>query len=401
MRFDVGIIGSGMAGMFAALRLAEYHKDAKTILFELGRPAGKRRRQVEGWGGCFPTGDGKLYTHDAERVMDLADGRSTKAINKWFQRILFEVNQNAVVKNKRPNESTLKSIKELGFDIALNDYAQWFPEDIHKLLRLVSERIEESGNVEFCFDNEVYEIFKRPNSFLVSTATGDYECKKLILCAGRTGWRWVNKLYRKLGILVSDNKAMFGVRVELPAQYMKEFNKSHCTLTRENLVVGPFSWGGSVIQEDHANLTIAAFRSNESRWKTDKVFFSVIGTQYFEDNGCSQTDRLSQLAFLLFGDRVGRERLKLFTKGSSQLNLIPEYNWLHKTIEELNEIMPALISRGYYHCPDIYTLTSEIRISPNLETEIDGLFVAGESAGISGIAAAGIMGGIAAENVCK
>jgi len=56
--YDIGIIGGGIAGAFAALRLAEHHKKKKCILFELGRPPAKRRRQLEGWFGCFPFGDG-------------------------------------------------------------------------------------------------------------------------------------------------------------------------------------------------------------------------------------------------------------------------------------------------------------------------------------------------------
>jgi uncharacterized FAD-dependent dehydrogenase len=60
-----------------------------------------------------------------------------------------------------------------------------------------------------------------------------------------------------------------------------------------------------------------------------------------------------------------------------------------------------LITRGYFHVPDIDTSSCKINIANNLETEIDGLFVAGESAGITGIAAAGIMGAVAAEGVVK
>lgn len=39
--FDVGIVGAGVAGAFAALRVAERHKKTKAILFDIGRPPGK------------------------------------------------------------------------------------------------------------------------------------------------------------------------------------------------------------------------------------------------------------------------------------------------------------------------------------------------------------------------
>jgi uncharacterized FAD-dependent dehydrogenase len=401
--YNIGIIGAGVAGSFASLRLAEKHRDLKAILFEFGRPPGKRRRQLEGWFGCFPTGDGKVYVDDYEKVLNLADGRRTKAMNRWLFKTIAEINKPKTIKNKQPSASILKKITGMGFEIEAHDYQQWYPESIHQLSKITAEIIEEAGNVEFSFDNEVYSISKSGKYFSISTSGGDFKCEKVLLCAGRSGWRWVNEQYRNLGILLKDNVASYGIRVELPAQYLKEFNHSHCIMTRDDLKIGPLCWDGSVIQEDHVDLTTAAFRSNEDRWKTDKVFFSVIGNRDVADNeGVKQAERMGKLSFLLAGDRVGRERIKSFVKGESQLCLIPEYKWLNKVFTDLSQIFPSIISRGYFHSPDIETSAiGNIAIGSNLETEIDGLFVAGESAGIKGIAAAGISGALAIESACK
>ncbi len=398
---DVAIIGAGVAGAFAALRFAEHHKDIKVLLIDLGRPPGKRRRQLEGWFGCFPTGDGKVYTDDIDKVLEITDGRRAKAIYKWILQHLDGVNPSKVVKSKKPAIEILKQFEHAGFAYASHDYVQWRPDAIHQLSRQIAERIESAGNVTFSFDNEVFGILKRNDEFLIDTNRGEYHCKKVILCTGRSGWRWANKLYRSFDILAEDDKAMFGIRVELAAQYMKEFNKAHCSFKRPDLIVGPLSWGGSVIQEDHADLTVAAFRSNEDRWKSDKVFFSLTGVREFKNSGCRQTDRLGKLGFLLAGDRVGREKIRPLVRNLSQLNLIPEYSWLPGAVTELSAIIPNLINRGLFHYPDILTLMSKIKLGTNLESEVEGLFVAGENAGISGIAAAAIMGGVAAESAVK
>jgi uncharacterized FAD-dependent dehydrogenase len=46
-------------------------------------------------------------------------------------------------------------------------------------------------------------------------------------------------------------------------------------------------------------------------------------------------------------------------------------------------------------------MAPKINIGSNLETEVEDMFVVGESAGVHGILAAGVMGAIATDNVCK
>lgn len=400
-KFDVAVIGAGVAGAFATLRIAKQHKNTKTLLIELGKPCGKRRRFLESWFGCFPTGDGKLYKYDIDNVLDLVDGRRAKAINKWIMDYFNDVNKTKIIQPKNPSADIIKKSKELNFDLKLHPYMQWYPESIHRLSRLVADELDIAKNIEMSFDNEVFNIHKKGNEFIITTTEGEFRSKKVILCAGRTGWRWVTKLFKDLGILISDDYARFGIKIEIPAQYMKDFNKSHCSFIRSDLEIGPFQFNGSIIQEDHAQMTVANFRSNEDRWKSDKVFFSIISNREYKNEGTVQTDRIAQLTHLLCGDRVGREKVKSLIKGDSQLSFLPEYSWIVNTINEVEKLVPSLVARGYFHSPDINTLTSRIRIGNNLETEVSGLFVAGESAGIKGILAAAITGAVAAESVCK
>ena len=429
MNYDIGIIGGGIAGVFAALRLAERHKNLKVVLFEFGPPPPnclrqdpihikRRRRQLEGWLGCFPTGDGKVYLEeDTKKVLSIVDGRRVRAVKDWFSSHLNEISDQKIVKSKVPSSNLKKLITDNGFDLQLHSYEQWIPDQIHKLAELSAEKIESAGNVFLSFDTEVFSFLKEGRKFAVHTSQGDFNCKKIILAVGRTGWRWVNEQYKNLGILQQDGQVKYGVRVEMPSSSIKEFHKAHCSLIRPDLEIGPLYWMGSVIQEDHEDMTIASFRSNEERWKTDKVFFSVQRKMSFKDapmpvrnlssapalpkNNRDYIDRLAQLSHLLSGYRVGREKITNFSKGLGDLAMMPEYSWVTKTLKDIECIFPNLISRGYFHVPDIDTNVSNINIASNLETEVDGLFVAGESAGVKGIAAAGIMGAAAAEGAAK
>ena len=399
--YDVGIIGAGVAGAFAALKAATSYKNSSVVLFDLGRPPGKRRRQLEGWLGCLPTGDGKIYVDDNDKILEVVDGRKVRHANNWAMSVFDGIGQSKVIKDKLPSNAIQKKVIKSGFEIKSGSYFQWKPEYVHKLSRYLAEEIDTAGNVELSFDNEVFSIVKQKNKFVVTTQTGDFICNKLVLCVGRSGWRWSNELYKKLGMTVNDDYANYGIRIELPAQYMKDFNKSHCSWLRDDITVGPFLWNGTVIPEDHADSVISAFRSNEDRWKSDKVVFNLLGKRLFKDQGCYQTDRIAKLTFLLFNDRVGREKIKSILKKESEISKLPEYDWLIDSINELSDILPEIVSRGYFHAPTINPLTSEIRIGSNLETEVDGLFVAGESARFTGIAAAAISGSIALDAALK
>ena len=400
--YDVCVIGCGIAGTFAALRLSEKHPDVKALVMDIGRPPMKRRRQLEGFLGCFPVGDGKIYPGDLDLVKDIVDGRKAVPAYKWVLNHLSEVNPMKLVKTSKPNAATKKKLTNLGFETRYHDYYQWRPKSVHALSKIIAEKTEELPNLDFLFDTVVHSFRKVSEShFSISTEDGDVLAERVIVCVGRSGWRWATNLYDDLGIISNDDYAEYGVKIEVSSGVLANFNRSHMTMIREDLTVGPLCWNGSIIQEDHSDLVISAFRSNEDRWKSDKVSFSLLKSVYYHDQGSVQTDRIGKLVCLLVNDRVSREKVRVFMKGNSQLNLIPEFKWFKEEIEMLEELCPNIIKKGYFHVPDINPKPAEIRIGPNLETEIEGMFVAGESAGVRGIAAAAIMGTIAADSACK
>lgn len=412
--YDIGIIGAGVAGVFGALRLAEKHKNVKGIVFEFGPPPPnclradplnlkRRRRQLEGWFGCFPTGDGKIYfDEDSNKVSEIVDGRRLKNISNWVNEEFLFINKDKNIKTKLPDSKIKKRSSDIGFDFIHHTYQQWNPDKIHQLSKNTADRISDAGNVTLSFDTEVFSISKLNKTFKVVTSQGEFLCKKILLCVGRSGWRWINNLYKNLGILTENDYSTYGIRVEMSASSMKDFNKSHCSFVSEEVTIGPINWFGSIIQEDHADVTIASFRSNEDRWKTDKAYFSVKKKIENSNKGWQQVDRIAKLSYLLSGDRVGREKIKNFLKKNDQISLLPEYFWLNEVLEDIVEtIIPGTLNRGYFHIPDIEVNNTKINITNNLETEIDGLFVAGENSGIKGIAAAAITGALAIDSAVK
>lgn len=400
--YDVAVIGLGTAGTFCCLKLAEKHKDLRILGIEAGKAPAKRRHQIFGFLGCLPAGDGKLYLSDLPKVANLTSNKKVKSAYENVSKIISNVNDFEVIEDRQPSISLEKKFKKFGYKVSLNDHIQMHPKDVHALSKHMVEIFEKNKNITFSFDNEVTGIYKQRGHFLIVAEGQEYKCKKVVIAVGRGGWRWAKTLYSNLGLIENNDIARFGIRVEMNASIMKDFNKSNCTITKGNdLEIGPLSWNGTIIPEDHGDLAISAFRSNEARWKSDKVSFSLIGNKYFPAQGVEQTDRLGKLTFILSNDRILKERVSYILAEKSKVSIIPEYNWLKETIKEISNIIPEIATKAYFHIPTIAPMAPLVNISTDLETEIEGMFVVGESAGVHGILAAACMGQIAANGVCK
>jgi len=405
-KFDIAIVGAGVAGCFAALRAVEkFGTDAKIIIFDIGKEFGKRRRQLEGALGVFPNSDGKLYLRDLDSLRDLGfDGRSLNAGIKWVDKQLESSGPLKLISDRGPNISAQSKINSIGCDYLTNDYYQWKPEYVHKFSKFIVSIFEQHPNVIFSFENEVNKILKKKgNEFLISSDNGDFIAKNVVLAVGRTGFRWVNDFYKEMGMEISDDIAKFGVRFEIGSQYLKDFQGSSLQLIKRDnsYSTAPFCWNGTVIPVDHANMVCSGFRSNEDRWESKKVSFGLIGHRSFPGKGVAEVERMACLTYLLYNDRVAKEKVKSFVKGGTQLNLIKEYDWLSGVIKEMGELIPNIISNGFYHTPYISCEPGKISIDSSLETEISGLYVAGEAGRIRGIYGAAVSGTSVIDSIAK
>ncbi len=401
---DIAIVGSGLAGLTAARKLMQKEPNLKINVFEIGRPFAKRRRQLEGAGGVALGGcDGKLYTEDLEKVNQITkDSRIVNSVDKWVMELLKKTgNPMKVIKDTAPLMAAQKRLTAKGMKFTTHDHIQWKPEPFHKLSRIYAAEFDVS-NVFFHFDTEVYTILKKKDGFLLSTQKGEFFAKQVIYAPGRTGFRDATKFFTDLGLVIKNDEARFGIRFEISGQYMKEWNRSHCSFENDDLYISPLGWNGEVLPSDHQDLVTSSFSSNEERRRSEKVSFDLLGKIKVEEGqGVYQTARMANLVYLLFNDRVSKEKVKVFLSKTSQLNLIPEYNWLKGALETMNEIIPTLIQRGYYWVPAISCKPAQIKLNKYFETEVEDLYVVGEASGIEGLLAAAYSGAIAATGITK
>lgn len=398
--YDVAIIGAGVAGAFASYKIAKDYKNLKLLIIDIGRPPMKRRRQLEGWLGCFPGSDGKLYLNNLDSVADLIGRKATNSAFKEIKNSFEGISNLNTFKNPNPLSSFNKKMQKIGYNHQSNDFIQILPKEIHALSKKISLMIDDNPSIDLLFDEEVLDIKKDKKIFSIKTDFSDLKARKIIFSPGRSGWRWAHQIYKKFGIIQNNNKGKYGIKLETDASILKDLNKSNCIYNKDQITLGPFLWNGTVIPEDHVDCAIASFRSNENRWKSDKVSFDLLLDANFE-NSNEEIDRITKLTFLLANDRIIKERLSTLVNNKSKVSIMKEYSWIKNIAEELNEIIPNLISKSHFYLPTILPSPSEINIYSNLETDIDGLFVAGESAGVTGILSAACMGVAVAKFVCK
>lgn len=399
--YDTIILGAGLSGTVAAYKIAKEHKNIKCLMIDLGSPPAKRRRQLEGYMGCTMASDGKLYLNDIDTVSDVSGVKPTKAAYKWLKNEFGDVLDFKVIKDKSPGLRVLKKIEKSGFDFSLNNHIQLFPKEIHLMSKFTSNIILNAKNMDCSFNNEIFKISKNKNIFTVHTYYGDYNCKKIIVATGRSGWRWAHNLYKQFGIVKENNTAKFGVRIEADASCFKDWNGSNCSMKNKDIELGPLSWNGTVIPEDHLDFATSAFRSNEGRWESEKVSFNLIGNRFFEGNGIEQMDRLGQLTFILTNDRVIKEKVSTVLSNKSCLSIIPEYNWVGDAVRKVGEFMPDVLTKAYFHVPTIFSSVSKIHLNKDLSTNHEGIYSAGEAAGTHGLLSAMLTGTIVADTVCE
>ena len=403
IKYDIGIIGAGVAGSIAAYRISQKHPDLQVALFDIGKPPGKRRRQLEGFMGSLPAGDGKLYPNDIEELISpsngnkILDGRKVRPIGDEVISWIESVGKTKLTKTSKISASLLRKLNK-EFVVQELDYYSWHPNQIHQFSKEISSSFEGSNIIQL-FDTIITKITKIKDDFHVFSHNAEFLCKKIIIATGRSGWKYVGELLSELNVKTEDNVAQYGIRAEIPTKFMNDFNESHSLITDGYHEVGPLCWGGSVIPEDHAdNLVISAFRSNEDRWKSEKVSFAITTKT---TGGSSEADRISKLAFLLLNDRVSREKIKSFMKGESQLSSLSEFQELKPIIEQLNKYIPDLISQGSFYAPMLIPHPATTKLNSDLETECSGCYLAGEAADIFGIVSAMTTGMIAADAACK
>lgn len=218
------IIGTGPAGLFAALQLIE--KRIKPIILERGKDVKARRRDLAilnkegevnpesnycfGEGGAGTYSDGKLYTRSSKR------GDVNRILNLFVhfgaeEKILYESHPH-IGTNKLPD-----------------------------IITSIRKKILDCGG-EFLFEKKVVDFIIKDHEIKgVKTADGNsFEGRAFILATGHSA-RDIFELLHSKKIVIESKPFALGVRVEHP-QALIDSAQYHCTVRNEFLPPASYSW---------------------------------------------------------------------------------------------------------------------------------------------------------------
>ncbi len=441
---QVIIVGAGPAGLFAALELAKNGlKDV--LILEKGQSIDKRQRQetMYGVGGGGTFSDGKLHfsmTLSQERLLDF--GTKTEAM-EWIDEVensflSFGVNSPVTPTNEKEVERLIsdchrcnvklytRRVRHVGSDL--------LPSVIGNLVTKLKE-----NKVVIEPKTEVMEITKKKGVFRLQTNRGVFKTKILLIAPGRVGAKWLQNIAKDLGISYEYQMVEIGVRYEFPASVTAEHARimyegiySIQTPTFDDTIrtycpcpngyVSVEDYGNYVCVNGHSNSKNDSKNSNFAFVQEVRLTKPVENTTDYAISIAKLATTLGggkpiiqRLADLKAGRRSTPERifkslvvptlsLDLCTPGDISMAL--PYRLVKNILEALdilNGVLPGINAGwNFLYAPEIKLRGSRIRTNKFLETELAGLFVAGDGAGVSGnIVGAAATGIIAARGIAK
>jgi len=433
--FNVIIIGSGPAGLFAAIELERLGVDGIAVV----------DRNPYTAGGLL--NDGKL-NFDYRIGIDLDELR----IDMETARRMMEEIREVFIRFPKCRRVTFpdrnKKIEALG-NIAKENGAQFIaPEQWHwgtdNGKAAVDYLRSHLQKTRFLLGTTVVSIVRQSNgTYQVLCSQGQKKSRcaaKIILAApGRSGAYWFRDLATRLNIRHNFGPIDVGIRVELSRKFYDDVTgvvydpKFIFRTTRHGDRVRTFCTnpGGRVRPEDYYHFKLVNGDAL-SRRKTHNTNFALINTVSLTAPFSDTTEFGQMIAkqfFLLGGGRPIVQRVGDFREGrrssASTFNSASRhfevcratYNAtpgditlglpariidnLWESLKKIDKIVPGILHPStLLYAPEIKFFDTHFITDEHLETNVQGIFVAGDGAGKSrGIVGAGISGTIAARGI--
>jgi len=456
MKCDVLIIGAGPAGLFAANELAD---QLKVVVVDKGRDLNKRQcvallngsckrclpcNITGGLGGAGGLSDGKLNLRP-----DIGGNLEEFVSNEEAWSIIHKIDQ-IFLKHGASEElyapdndeisPILREAAATGIKFIPIVQRHMGSDRTPPIINSIKDELEEKG-VFFMLETEVLDIIvdDKVNGAKLKNKEGDFvvNCDYLIAAPGRIGAKWLSDQTEKLEIPVKHNPVDVGVRVELPQIVMDEVTninwdpKFHIITKTYDDFVRTFCVcnRGFVVEEVYDDFMGVNGHSMRDKISENTNFAFLVRIELTEpvENTSDYAFSIATIANTLGGGKPLLQRLGDLRKGRrstwrrlERSNVVPTFNCVtpgdiamalpHRVVvdiieglEALDEVMPGVASDStLLYAPEIKLYAMRLEMDKNMKTRIDGLYAAGDGAGVSrGIVGAAATGIIAARDILE
>ncbi|MEA3272426.1 MAG: FAD-dependent oxidoreductase, partial [Patescibacteria group bacterium] len=434
------IIGTGPAGMFAAMELIEKHPALKIVMIERGpiRDADDRSNLTCGWGGSGAFSDGKLNWTSITGGHLLSEVLGEEKFNELVKyvdgRYLEFGGESNLIEARGQEVEDLKSRAfSGGLDLVPFPIRHLGTDRCYRIVENIRRYLQEKG-ITFIFSNGVEEINKIGDNFILTLENNErVDAKRVIAAVGRPGADWLVKEAKRLGLKFQNSGVDVGFRIEVRAKTLEHITKHlyeakifyESPTFRDRVRTFCMCPYGFVGKENYRGLTTVNGHSYADN-KSENTNFAVLVTQFFTDpfdNPISYGKYVAEAANRLSGGGVLIQRLGDLKDGRRSTQNKIDRGFINPT---LKEAVPGDLSLSMYHrqtvdilemlealesvAPGIasdHTLlygnevkfySVKIETGSGFETSIPGLYVAGDGSGYTrGLLQASMQGVVVAK----
>lgn len=433
--YDIIFVGAGAAGVFAAYEFTKNNTKKKVLILDGGNPIERRKCPIsegkvqncikcnpcnimEGFGGAGTLSDGKynITTEFGGDLHTVLGEKKAIELMEYVDSVLvsFDTQKSKLYETASTDLKTLCLKNNLHL---LNAKVRHFGTDRNvEILKKIYDYTKDT--VDFKFNHNALDVEKTEEGFLVKTDKGDFTCEKLVLSSGRSGSKWMSKIFDKFGMKTLSNRVDIGVRVELPAEIFKHItdevyeSKIIYKTDKYNDMVRTFCmnpYGVVVTENTNGVITVNGHAySDESKLSKNTNFALLVSntfTEPFKDSN-EYGESIARLSNMLgggvilqrFGDLVkgrrssDRRMLKCFTTPTlnatpGDLSLVIPKRQLDTIIEmiyQLDKIAPGTANEDtLLYGVEVKFYNSKVLIDENFETEVKGLYAVGDGSGLT------------------
>lgn len=453
-KYDVTIVGSGPAGIFAALELANRSR-ARVLILEKGPDLDKREcperttghcihckpcRITSGWGGAGAFSDGKLtLTADAGGWLgEFIARRKLEGLVEYVDGVYREFGAPARVYGTDEDK-----IRELERQATLADLTlvpmrirHLGTDRCYQILKLMREYLHD--RVEIRTRTRVDKVLTSDGQAVgVQTASGEeIRSDAVIVAPGREGAGWLSREAARLKLKQQINAVDIGVRVEVPAIVMEPLTRElyeskliYHSKSFEDQVrsfcMCPYGVVASEFEDDIMTVNGHSYAEKKTENTNFALLVSTTFTEPFKEP-IAYGKYVAHLANLLgngiiiqrLGDlqqgrrstpaRIARSTVRptCIDATPGDLSFVLPYRYISNILEmiqALDKLTPGVDSRNtLLYGVEVKFYSSRLRLKPTLETEIHNLYAIGDGAGITrGLVQSSASGVMAAQAVLK